>query len=175
MHKHRFSLPLVVCAGVGLLAFKAKENGDPVTVVIGPDGGAISAEDGDGQRLKLAVPPGAFEVDTTITLTPSVPVDDEIARFLLEPAGLLPLLAVQATFTAAEPLDDLSRFAWLDDDSDTLVDGTVRGSQLESALSQLGFPEDTSSPLARRVDPFVPEDATVLNVTPVQCDVRSTT
>jgi len=118
--------------------------GGPSTATIGPTGGTLQATGADGVRYRIDFPAGAFDAPTSITLRPLAAASGSVARFLVEPAGLL--LGAEATLTATLPAGAAATpdttFALGPAADPTYVPTTVRGSSLEATLRFFGVPAD---------------------------------
>jgi hypothetical protein len=135
---------------------------EPVSVVVGPDGGEVALTDGGGTTLTLTVPPDALVEDTTIGIASLEPGPD-LARFAVSPVGLQPRVPLQATVEGAEVPADGS-FVWVDGDGRAALGGEVSGRSITAPLAQLGF-RPSADPLARTLD----EGGAALAVAPVSC------
>ncbi|MCB9673330.1 MAG: hypothetical protein H6734_27960 [Alphaproteobacteria bacterium] len=138
--------------------------GPPVTQVIGPDGGQLEVA-GSAGTLTLEVPPGALEEDTTLVITPVEADEGEEVRYRMEPAGLVPLIPLVATFEG-DGLTADHGFRWIDSfGTPSLQGGEVGGGRLEASLVTLGYPSDG---VLRAASP-PPAGATDLAVAPIDC------
>lgn len=143
---HRLRLAGVVLALAGLVACSSTPPvlGGPSTATIGPAGGTLQATGEDGVRYRIVFPAGAFEAPTSITLRPLAAASSSVARFRVEPAGLV--LGAEATLTATLPagttVAPATTFAFGFDTEPTYVPTTVQGSSLEASLRYFGVPTD---------------------------------
>lgn len=138
---------------------------EPVTFVVGPEGGSASVTDAGGSTLELEFPEGALTADTTFVLGAVDPGSD-LARFALSPAGVVLWAPATATLRGDAGIDADSAFSWVDGDLRTLVPSAVAGT-LEGELSVLGGYGDE---LYLR---STPGGSTILAVAAIDCEAEA--